>query len=1403
MRLQYVGTNELYVVVGLPSGGAIAYRFQKGIGSAGSADTGQPFADWRRTGEYFLGSIDANPTGPRLVIAQDAGAFDYAFYSHANGAWGGSYHGGESVLYSSGSVVTGSLIDNAFQFTRTSRITYRNGDTIDVNISDRIAADGSFTESITATSPLRLTTRYLGMEIGTGAGWTQVSTDGGVHFQNIGSSSNYDLGKPAELIMRNAENGVTMSVRSDAALEQGFVNANIVRSEMRAKLYFNFGSGVIGTMTASRTTSFGEPNTTETIHVTSKESYALVSLDSHLTLLGTASINGTGNSRDNNLIGNSAANTLSGLAGGDVLVGLGGDDTLRGGAGDDALDGGAGVDTAVFSGKRTDYSIQVVDGVAIVTHLVASGDGVDRMTDIEKLAFVDGTVAANLLLVSDALRAEGQDGQATLSFVVTLIGRASSTVTVGYSIVDGTAQADIDYQSVAGTLIFAPGETAKQILVSITGDTLIEGDETLSLVLSTPTNAIIVRETGNGSILNDDFNEAPVATPDSAVVSHDGVLQLGAATLLANDSDREEQSLTLVSVGDAMNGLVTLSDDVVTFVPASGFSGAGSFAYVVRDEHGATSTAVVSVMVQAPPAPDAAPEAAGDSYALDEDADLVIAAPAGVLANDLDARSLPLSAALVEGPSHGTLQLQADGSFSYRPDADYNGNDWFTYRVSNGTRDSTPISVLLSVGQVNDSPTALSDGPYQLESGVAFRLPTGDLLTNDRDADDEFLTFVSVQAAVNGTVSMTDGVVTFEPDQGYAGPASFTYTISDGNSDFSTAGVSLVIDAHVPPVNTAPDGRADEYLVAEDGVLSIIAQDGVLANDRDREGDVLTAIIVDRPTHGDVTFNGDGSFTYRPVADYNGSDRFTYYLNDGKLDGLPVTVSLTVTATNDAPVARPDRYAIDEDGTLAVSAAKGVLANDEDIDDLHVTSKLLAGPSHGTLVLNEDGSFIYRPDADFSGTETFSYDALDSAGVRGQTTVIVDVTSVNDDPVAQNDGIHVTAFQTPISLATSVLLANDQDSEGDLLSIISAQGSVNGSASLAGNTVTFTPKTGFSGVTSFTYTISDGRGGTSVATVAMQVDALVRNDYLFSSALNEVLDGGAGVDTVSYERLQSGVTATLALSTPQATGAGGTDTLISIENLVGTPSVDRLTGNAGSNRLSGGNGDDILDGGGGADTLLGGAGNDSYYVDNAGDLIQQETGGADIVYSSVSYTLDYVLEKLVLTGLQDINGTGSRLNDVLIGNNGRNILTGGGGYDTLTGGDGDDQLFGGGDLDTLSGEGGNDLLDGGAGAEWLRGGAGNDRFQFSSVSDANGDWIQDFARGDKIDLSLIDATVAPGDQSFAFIGNKEFNGVGGELRAYVSSGSSWVTGDLDGDRVSDFTIKLTTGSVLIASDFVF
>jgi VCBS repeat-containing protein len=288
----------------------------------------------------------------------------------------------------------------------------------------------------------------------------------------------------------------------------------------------------------------------------------------------------------------------------------------------------------------------------------------------------------------------------------------------------------------------------------------------------------------------------------------------------------------------------------------------------------------------------------------------------------------------------------------------------------------------------NNAPQANNDS-YVTQVNVPKSVAAPGLLGNDSDPDDDPLTAVLVAGPANGTLELqADGSFLYTPDTGYIGSDNFTYQASDGDKVSNVAIVAMTVEG----ANSAPSAANDQYTTDEDEPLSITAP-GVLDNDLDPEGNPLTAVLVSGPTHGQLTLNSDGSFTYTPDANYHGSDSFTYHNNDGFLDSNEATVTLTIESVNDAPIAADDSYLTPMNTPLSI-AAPGLLANDEDVDGQTLTAGMDGKPAHGALLLNADGSFTYTPNPSFTGIDTFTYTA-DDGDITDTATVTLQVTGTN------------------------------------------------------------------------------------------------------------------------------------------------------------------------------------------------------------------------------------------------------------------------------------------------------------------------------------------------------------------------------------------------------------------------
>ncbi|HYE98282.1 MAG TPA: Ig-like domain-containing protein, partial [Planctomycetota bacterium] len=292
-------------------------------------------------------------------------------------------------------------------------------------------------------------------------------------------------------------------------------------------------------------------------------------------------------------------------------------------------------------------------------------------------------------------------------------------------------------------------------------------------------------------------------------------------------------------------------------------------------------------------------------------------------------------------------------------------------------------------------------------------------------------------------------------------------------------------------LNAAPVAGDDAYFVAAGATLNVPAP-GVLGNDTDAEGTALTASLVSGPVAGSLTLNVDGSFSFDSTGVMASSVTFTYTASDGTASSNVAVV--TVTIGNSPPVASDDTGSVSEDAPLVVSAP-GLLGNDTDANGDPLTTTLVAGPTNGTLTLGTDGSYTYTPNADFHGTDGFTYQANDGQAASVTASVVITVTAVNDLPAAADDSFE--AVQNSSLVDSIGVLANDTDADGESLAAVLVAGPSHGALTLSPDgSFTYTPDFAFVGTDAFTYQASDGKGPSNVATATILVAARSRSDSL-------------------------------------------------------------------------------------------------------------------------------------------------------------------------------------------------------------------------------------------------------------------------------------------------------------------
>ena len=579
-------------------------------------------------------------------------------------------------------------------------------------------------------------------------------------------------------------------------------------------------------------------------------------------------------------------------------------------------------------------------------------------------------------------------------------------------------------------------------------------------------------------------NDAPVANADTGSTDENVAITLD---VLANDTDADltdMHTVDSVSVSSGL-GVASIVANQVVWTPgtdydilAVGQTATVELAYTMSDSVGASSSSTVTITVIGS---NDGPIAVDDVATTDEDTAITFA-PGSGLVNDSDVDSGDtLVANNAFNAVNGSIAFGPIGEVIFTPDAGFSGLATFDYTIQDSQGAESTATVYITVNAVNDAPVAVDDGAVIDEDTVLIADPSA-ALVNDTDIDGDTLTATSAFNAVNGVLSFSVlGEVVFTPDADFNGLGSFDYTISDGNGGEDTATVFITVN----PVNDAPIAVDDYEVIDEDTALIVDPSVG-LANDSDVDGDTLTAINALNPVNGSLSFGPLGEVTFTPDADFSGLATFDYTISDGNGGEDTATVFITVTPVNDAPVAVDDYVTIYEGASHGLDPAFA-LRNDTDSDgDYLVTTNELSNFVNGTVVGSE-----FIPDAGFIGVASFDYTISDGRLNESTATIYVTVapnTDANETPVAVDDNIDI--FEgTAHRLDSEWALSNDYDTDSGYLTVVDVSNFVNGALSTNehGQAI-FVPDTGFIGLASFDYTISDGRGGESTATINITVN---------------------------------------------------------------------------------------------------------------------------------------------------------------------------------------------------------------------------------------------------------------------------------------------------------------------------
>ncbi|ACJ27228.1 VCBS [Shewanella piezotolerans WP3] len=676
----------------------------------------------------------------------------------------------------------------------------------------------------------------------------------------------------------------------------------------------------------------------------------------------------------------------------------------------------------------------------------------------------------------------------------------------------------------------------------------------------------IIYTTNTGSTATLTIEVTPVndlidADDDSYSVIEDGSVTLN---LLANDS-AADGGLTIQSIngvtltGGAQtiavtNGTVIIAaNGSMTFEPADNYYGPVSFDYVAVDADGDTDSATVNITVNNL---DEGVDADDDSYSVIEDGSVTLnllandsAADGGLTIQSINGVTLTGGAQTI-AVTNGTVIIAANGSMTFEPADNYYGPVSFDYVAVDADGDTDSATVNITVNNLDEGVDADDDSYSVIEDGSV----TLNLLANDSAADGG-LTIQSINgvtltggaqtiAVTNGTVIIAaNGSMTFEPADNYYGPVSFDYVAVDADGDTDSATVNITVNN----LDEGVDADDDSYSVIEDGSVTL----NLLANDSAADGGLTIQSIngvtltggaqTIAVTNGTVIIAANGSMTFEPADNYYGPVSFDYVAVDADGDTDSATVNITVNNLDEGVDADDDSYSVIEDGSVTLNLLANDSAADGGLTIQSINGVTLTGGAqtiavtNGTVIIAANGSMTFEPADNYYGPVSFDYVAVDADGDTDSATVNITVSNVNDTPDAIDNSYDV---DEGASVSGNLITDNsssgvDSDLDGDSLTITHINGvpvtfiasvatvAIDSGSLLINQDGSFTySHNGDQPIpTSFSYTVSDGNGGSDTADVTLNVSdvndpPVATNDY-FGSGLysqyfsyNDAADGG-------------------------------------------------------------------------------------------------------------------------------------------------------------------------------------------------------------------------------------------------------------------------------------------------------
>ena len=557
-------------------------------------------------------------------------------------------------------------------------------------------------------------------------------------------------------------------------------------------------------------------------------------------------------------------------------------------------------------------------------------------------------------------------------------------------------------------------------------------------------------------------NLNPTASDQTIATLSEDLVYSGSLISLVSDPENDLITFTLQS-SPSSGSLQLLSNGTFTYTPLPNFTGNVSFTFNACDAVGQCDQGVVNLTINN--VDNDPPQLANDNKIINEDSTGII----NTASNDYDDTG-SLTYSIFSQPTNGAATLiNANGQFSYTPNANYSGFDSFLIQACDGVNCATS-TVNVQINGINDAPLAT---PFTItinEDGNS-----SGTINSITDAEPNALSISTPGGnTISGLTINNNGTYSYAAPTNYFGTQTINIQGCDPQGLCANTTLTLVVNS----VNDLPVITSDSFTINEDQSLT----GNLSSGEYDVEGDILSYTASQLPVNGTLNLNSNGQFTYTPNSNWFGSEALSISVCDGQNGCSPSTLLITVSSMNDLPTATPFGLNTNEDVAISANLASYV----SDVETSQLSYTIQSMPSSGTFNLASNGSFTFTPSPNYFGSLSTSYQACDASNACVTGLITIAVSSINDAPVASNLNITINEDQAATGLISGI---SDVDHPNLIITI--TEQAQNGTITILNNgAYTYTPTAHYFGSESIEYSVCDPLGLCATGAITIQISSI-------------------------------------------------------------------------------------------------------------------------------------------------------------------------------------------------------------------------------------------------------------------------------------------------------------------------